>query len=193
MLELEEYTRGLVLAEGSRYSWPKGPGSGIRITMCKKAVPVLREIADAYSINGIRLDKAKLNSFSKDEHLTVCLRHKAAWKSSVEGIERSRHAIRGFFEGDGSLWVHKVVSKGKLYKYPGAGFWFHPDQLFIKEWVRGFLLDQGIEFKESLKIRPGKITLHQLLIEKREQAKKLCRLLYDNATIFFKKEKMWVV
>ena len=126
--------------------------------------------------------------FLSSGFVTVLLRDKGWWKTSLQGIETSRHAVRGFFEGDGSRWLHVVRAKGKVYRYWNAGFWFYPPGGFLQEWVSRFLTEHNVEFRQGIAHREerGNKNLGVIKIEKQSQAKKLSDLLYCRSKVWFR-------
>ena len=176
------------MAEGNRIKTRGGmPGSGLRIVMSEDALSVLKILSDTWSLNGIIKVKNGMSCYSKRDFYRVNLRGCGWWKDSSKGIENNRHAIRGYFEGDGCLWTNKVTSKGKKYAYYRAAFWFHPDQLWMRDWVKSFLVRNKIEITETIKRRAGKCDLYEINIQRDLSVRKLSKLLYNKSEISFKK------
>lgn len=177
MSELESYTRGLILAEGS----VRGPS--IQISMAAPAKPVLDMIASVFSVNGVRPRKVGPR---RQAQYGMTLSGLAEWKKSIKGIEHDRHAVRGYLEGDGSVWWNRVIARGKEYGYPAVSFWILPSQDYIREWLEGFLVESGVEYQRRTKHRPPRVDLWELRIHKKKHATRLMWLLYSGAKVFFK-------
>lgn len=101
--EIELYTRGLALAEGSVAR------SALRFHMSVEARQVLELIASEFEVkNGVRVQK--------QGSLKLTVPGKAWWKHSTEGLD-TIHAFRGYIDGDG-CWSYKTVD----YRYKGVRY-----------------------------------------------------------------------
>lgn len=176
---------------------------GLRLQ--KKDKKLVEQIKDYFS-KDIKLQENKSNYSFTLSSMIVCqnfidlgmLRDKTKVGISVPQMDKSlyRHFIRGYFDGDGTIYVCNTKTNYSCLKTCICSA-----TIGILEEFQKILSDNGIESKINKENRKGKVMkvpqgttlcamdMYRLFIRKKSEIKKFYHFLYDDSHIFLERKK----
>lgn len=126
------------------------------------------------------------------------LRHKTNIEFSMPNIPENlqRHFIRGYFDGDGSIYMCKKDIKTPYLK----GYICSPTKTILEN-IQSVLLSNDIDCKINFEKRKGRLMrcvdsfiisscdMYRLFIRKKEALRKFYHFLYDDCSIYLERKK----
>lgn len=198
-LEWHAYILGFLLSDGYQN------GSQIGFAQSIKDVDYITKLRDLFS-KDIKLSFWKTKCSFKVSSKIACENlsklgvtpRKTYKELSIPLMEEHllRHFIRGYFDGDGTIFVCTVKGIPKYMK----GNICSPTENILKE-LQSVLLKFGIESTINKENRKGKIMhtpsgpclvtqdMYRLYFRKKDSIRKLYNFLYKDATIFMERKK----
>lgn len=198
-LEWHAYVLGFLLSDGHQN------GSQIEFAQSIKDVDYITKLRDLFS-KDIKLSFWKTKCSFKISSKIACenlsklgITPRKTYKElSIPLMEEHllRHFIRGYFDGDGTIFVCTVKGVPKYMK----GNICSPTENILKE-LQSVLLKFGIESTINKENRKGKIMhtpsgpcllaqdMYRLYFRKKDSIRKLYHFLYKDVTIFMERKK----
>lgn len=197
--EFEAYILGMLYADG----YITDCQLGLKL---KKSDKELVEIIKNYFSEDIKLQFEKNNyKFVVSSVVVVnnlkkigLSKHKTNFNFNIPILKSDlyKHFIRGYFDGDGSIYICKKNIKTPFLK----GYICSPTEPILKD-IQNILLQNNIDCKINIEKRIGKTIkcidkqliascdMYRLFIRKKEALSNFYHFLYDDCNIFLKRKK----
>ena len=195
--EEQAYTLGFLMADGYNTEHQVG----LRLKLSDKAL--LERIKNCFS-DEIKLQQTAIDCSFVISSTIVCknllkfgiIKHKSYNEKQLPAIEPSliRHFIRGYFDGDGTVFICKSVKPNLLKCYICSST---PN---ILKQIQDILIRNGIDCAINKENRIGKsytinnsscvstMDMYRLFIRRKCAIERLYHYLYDDATIFLQRK-----
>jgi hypothetical protein len=211
--EPKAYILGILYADG--YNWTNGKNKYVSLSLIEEDLELLNKInfklGGVHSIysfkskhtNWKNYNRLQINSkkISKDLELLGCVQNKSKILQFPTFIsnELIHHFIRGYFDGDGSVWEgkrHKAIVKDKLTKSGFREKIIHNVKFNITGTesmiigIQKVMVDNNICKKNKLNKSKNINNCIQLEYSGRQQMKKFYSWLYKDSTIYMERKKL---
>lgn len=186
--ETQAYLLGFIYADGSISSKATKYSAYLTVQLAEKDKEVLElMVSEIYPSKNILKTSAgyyKITIYSNklvDDLLNLGVKYKKTYEElSIPNIDSNliHHFIRGYFDGDGSVWMSSPTAKRKQW---GAEI-ITASKLFCDELIN------TMNLSHNYSCRTVKVDIHKISYNGKKRIKALYNYLYSNASVYLKRK-----